>query len=74
MADLEFIRCSGINEDFIMNCQLLDMEYDDIDDATELKLPTRILPRLRLPPGFFRGGQRNSHQIADLSGIGFRLF
>ncbi len=37
MADLEFIRCSGINEDFIMNCQLLDMEYDDIDDATELK-------------------------------------
>ena len=28
MADLEFIRCSGINEDFIMNCQLLDMDLD----------------------------------------------
>lgn len=28
MVDLEFIRCSGINEDFIMNCQLLDMDLD----------------------------------------------
>lgn len=28
MADLEFVRCSGINEDFVMNCQLLDMDLD----------------------------------------------
>lgn len=28
MNDLEFVRCSGINEDFIMNCQLLDMDLD----------------------------------------------
>lgn len=26
MADIEFIRCSGTNEDFIENCQLLDMQ------------------------------------------------
>ena len=28
MADIEFIRCSGTNEDFIENCQLLDMDLD----------------------------------------------
>ena len=28
MDDIEFVRCSGINEDFIMNCQLLDMDLD----------------------------------------------
>ena len=28
MSDLEFVRCSGINEDFVMNCQLLDMDLD----------------------------------------------
>ena len=28
MDNLEFVRCSGINEDFIMNCQLLDMDLD----------------------------------------------
>ena len=28
MDDIEFVRCSGINEDFIMNCQLLDMDLN----------------------------------------------
>ena len=28
MDGIEFTRCSGINEDFIMNCQLLDMDLD----------------------------------------------
>ena len=28
MADIEYIRCSGTNEDFIENCQLLDMDLD----------------------------------------------
>ncbi len=28
MDDIEFVRCFGINEDFIMNCQLLDMDLD----------------------------------------------
>lgn len=28
MADIEFVRCSGTNEDFITNCQLLDMDLD----------------------------------------------
>ena len=27
MDDIEFVRCSGINEDFIMNCQL-DIDLD----------------------------------------------
>lgn len=28
MADIEFIRCTGTNKDFIENCQLLDMDLD----------------------------------------------
>lgn len=28
MADIVFVRCSGTNEDFITNCQLLDMDLD----------------------------------------------
>ena len=28
MAEIEFMRCSGTNEDFIENCQLLDMDLD----------------------------------------------
>ena len=28
MADIEYIRCSGTNEDFIENCQLLDIDLD----------------------------------------------
>lgn len=28
MADIEFIRCTGTNKDFIENCQLLDMDLN----------------------------------------------
>ncbi|MCR5737107.1 MAG: GNAT family N-acetyltransferase [Eubacterium sp.] len=28
MDEIEFVRCSGTNEDFIENCQLLDMDLD----------------------------------------------
>ena len=28
MAEIEFVRCSGTNEDFIENCRLLDMDLD----------------------------------------------
>ena len=36
MADIEFIRCSGTNEDFIENCQLdevsvkMDVSFEDL--------------------------------------------
>lgn len=50
MADLEFIRCSGINEDFIMNCQLLDMEYDLIQNdnraSFEMDCEHRLVTKL----------------------------
>ena len=28
MDEIEFMRCSGTNKDFIENCQLLDMDLD----------------------------------------------
>ena len=28
MDDIEFVRCSGTNEDFIENCRLLDIDLD----------------------------------------------
>lgn len=41
MADIEFIRCTGTNEDFIENCQLLDMDFYNGQNGTQAGNPKK---------------------------------
>ena len=55
MADIEFIRCSGTNEDFIENCQLLDMVLcQDLAQNKMRSFATKLLTENRPSHRFFR--------------------